>query len=399
MTTHPTAWISAAGVASPSGSSLRRLWRSALEGRISISECTTFAPGTYTSSLAGQISDFDPAEVPGRLKPTTDRSTQLAIVAAKRALESLPNRYTDIDPYLRSIVTANSAGGYAFGERELRNMYQYGPKYVSTAQSYAWFYAVNTGQLSIRYGFKGRCSTVVADSAGGLDAIAQGAELVQQGQQLVLAGSVESALSPLAWVSLESTGRLSSGKAPETSYLPFDERTDGSVPAEGGALLALTPEPAGSGIPSIRVLGHARTMTVNETQDAALERTIRQALDNAGLEPAEIDVVFADAAGVAKDDAAEANALAAVFGARNVPVTAPKAGFGLTASGKGPLDTVLAALTLHTKVIPPTPTVKISNDLPIRVATTPVRSPGLRHALVIARGLPIFNSALVVGLH
>ncbi|MEB4613752.1 beta-ketoacyl synthase N-terminal-like domain-containing protein [Leucobacter sp. M11] len=398
MTTRPTAWISAAGVASPSGSSLGRLWRSALEGRISISESESFAPDSYASSLAGQVSDFDAAEVPGRLKPTTDRSTQLALIAAKRALEALPDRYADGDPYLRSIVTANSAGGYAFGERELRNMYLHGPKYVSTAQSYAWFYAVNTGQLSIRYGFKGRCSTVVADSAGGLDAIAQGTELIQQGQQLVLAGSVESALSPLAWVSLESTGRLTSSKAPEASYLPFDKRASGIVPAEGGALLALTPEPIGDGASSIGVLGHARTMTVNEPQEASLERTIRKALDAASLEPVDIDVVFADAAGVFEDDIAEANALAAVFGARKVPVTAPKAGFGRTASGMGPLDTVLAALALRTKIIPPTPAVSISDELPIRIETAPVRVPTMRHALVIARGLPIFTSALVIGI-
>lgn len=398
MTTHPSAWISAAGVACPSGSSLRRLWRSTLEGRISISECDTFASDIYASSLAGQVSDFDETEVPGRLKPTTDRSTQLALVAAKRALEALPDRYTDLDPYLRSIITANSAGGYAFGERELRNMYQQGPKYVSTAQSYAWFYAVNTGQLSIRYGFKGRCSTVVADSAGGLDAIAQGNELIQQGQQLVLAGSVESALSPLAWVSLESTGRLTTSKVPESSYLPFDERASGMVPAEGGALLALTPEPIDGCEESVGILGHARTMAVNESQEAALERTIRRALDSADLEPSDIDVVFPDAAGVIEDDIAEATALAAVFGARKVPVTAPKVGFGRAASGMGPLDVVLATLALRTKMIPPTPAVSIDAELPINLQTVPTRDRSMRNALVIARGLPVFTSALVIGL-
>lgn len=397
MPSESNAWISGVGVASPHGSTVSKLWLSTLRGEITIDEVSAFNTSSYRASLGGEVTDFSVDEVPGMLRPRTDRSTQLALVAAQRALESAAIDYLQTDPYRRSIVTANSAGGYAFGEKELRNLYQKGPEYVSTAQSYAWFYAVNTGQLSIRYGFKGRCSTLVADSAGGLDAIWEGVRLLRQGQEIVLAGAIESFFSPLAWVSMESTGRISAHRNPSESYLPFDERADGFVPAEGGAYLVLSPKrPDEETGGAIRISGHGKSMTVDETGSRGLVRAIRLALASAGLEQQDIDVVFADGAGIAIEDEQEAAAITEVFGERGVPVTVPKAGFGRAGSGVGALDSVLAALTLKSKIIPPTPGVSAKNGSGLDLVTARRKVPSARHALVLGRGVPIFNSALII---
>lgn len=392
------AWISGVGVASPYGSTIETLWLNALRASPRISKVRSFDASSYRASLAGEIDDFNVADVPGMLRQRTDRSTQLSLITAQRALDGAAVRYLDTDPLRRSVVTANAAGGYAFGEKELRNLYQKGPAYVSTAQSYAWFYAVNTGQVSIRYGFKGRCSTVVADSAGGLDAIWEGARLLERGQDFVLAGAVESFMSPLAWVSMESTGRLSESADPEAAYLPFDSRAKGYVPAEGGAYFALTKSPPNTAEKeSIRILGHGKTMTINESGVDGIKRAMLQALDRAELRPSDIDVVFADGAAVEHDDHDEATAITDIFGARGVPVTVPKSGFGRAGAGMGPLDTALAALTLKSRIIPATPSVVPSTNLQLDCVTTRRRVPGLQTALIVARGLPIFNSALVIG--
>ena len=397
MTKEQSVWISGAGVSSPHGSTLSKLWLGALRGNTVIDKVSSFDITPYRSKLCGKVNDFCVEDVPGKLRPRTDRSTQLALVAAKNALENASVNYLLADPYCRSIVTANSAGGYAFGEKELRNLYQKGPAYVSTAQSYAWFYAVNTGQLSIRYGFKGRCSTLVADSAGGLDAIWEGTRLVENGQELVLTGAVESFLSPLAWVSLESTGRMREHSHPEESYLPFDERAKGFVPAEGGAYLVLSAErPISKPGNAIRISGHGKSMTINEEGHQSLVRAIHMALDKANLKPQDIDVVFADGSGIAAEDIQEAKAINKVFGAQSVPVTAPKAGFGRAGSGMGALDTVLAAFTLKTKTIPPTQGVIPKPQYELDIVTRRRRVSTARHALVIARGMPIFNSALII---
>lgn len=397
MNKEQNVWIIGAGVATPYGSTVSQLWLCALRGKSVIDKVKAFDVSSYRSKLCGEVKDFNELDVPGMLRPRTDRSTQLALITAKKLLDNLAFDYSVIDPYQRSIVTANSAGGYAFGEKELRNLYQKGPAYVSTAQSYAWFYAVNTGQLSIRYGFKGRCSTLVADSAGGLDAIWEGANLIKKGQRIVLTGAVESFLSPLAWVSLESTGKMSESSDQHESYLPFDKRSNGFVPAEGGAYLTLSAERPPADLDSaICISGHGKSMGAAAEGSQSLGRAIRIALKKANLEPEDIDVIFADAAGNEIQDRQEADEINEIFGPYSVPITAPKVGFGRAGAGTGPIDVVLAALTLKSKTVPPTPNISLNPDYQLDVVTTRRKLPEAKHALVIARGNPVFNSALVL---
>jgi len=121
------------------------------------------------------------------------------------------------------------------------------------------------------------------------------------------------------------------------------------------------------------------------------------AVSDAGLTPADIDVVFADGAGVAELDRVEAEAITAVFGPRGVPVTVPKTMTGRLYSGGAALDLVSALLSIRHGVIPPTTNIRqpaegVHLDLVRDVAReTPVRA-----ALVLARGYGGFNAAMVV---
>jgi act minimal PKS chain-length factor (CLF/KS beta) len=111
-----------------------------------------------------------------------------------------------------------------------------------------------------------------------------------------------------------------------------------------------------------------------------------------------VDVVFADASGVPEADKVEAEAIAAVFGARAVPVTAPKTMTGRLLAGGAPLDLAAALLALRDGLIPPTVNVtRPAHDGRIDLVTGAARAAELRTALVIARGHGGFNSAMVVG--
>ena len=80
------------------------------------------------------------------------------------------------------VVTASSAGGFEFGHGELKKLWSKGSQYVSAYQSFAWFYAVNTGQISIRHGMRGPSGVLVTDQAGGLDALAQARRQIRRRQ-------------------------------------------------------------------------------------------------------------------------------------------------------------------------------------------------------------------------
>src|SRR5207244_3811988 len=121
--------------------------------------------------------------------------------------------------------------GFAFTHREFRKLWAEGPASVSVYESFAWFYAVNTGQISIRNGLRGPSSALVAEQAGGLDAVGHARRTVRAGTPLVVTGGVDSALDPWGWVSQLADGRVSRAADPARAYLPFDARASGHVPA------------------------------------------------------------------------------------------------------------------------------------------------------------------------
>lgn len=394
-----TAVVTGIGVVAPNGLGVADYWSAVLRGQPAI---RPIPDSTFPVRLAGQVVGFQPdRHLPGRLVPQTDRMTQFAITAADSAVQDATLDLSGFDPLTVGVVTAGTSGGFSFGQRELANLCYRGPDHVSAYMSFAWFYAVNSGQISIRHNLRGPTGVLVADQAGGLDALAHARRKLRQGTRLVLTGGLEAPLCPYSLTAQLAGGRLSERADPATAYLPFDVRAGGHVPGEGGAILVLE-DRAQAGARGAAVYGEIAGYgaTTDPHPDAGrpsnLRRAIELALADAGLDPADVAVVFADAAAVPELDRAEARALAEVFGPRGVPVTVPKAAIGRLYSGGGPLDVVAALLALRKGVIPPTVNVTqatVDRTVDLVEAARPLTGSA---ALVLARGVGGFNSALVV---
>ncbi|GAB1338435.1 ketosynthase chain-length factor [Streptomyces sp. E-15] len=403
-TPHAAPVVTGIGVTAPNGLGTRAWWAAVLRGESGIGPVTRFDAARYPARLAGEIRDFVPEEhVPSRLLPQTDHMTRLALAAADEALADAGVEPAELPDYAAGVVTAASAGGFEFGQRELQALWSQGGQYVSAYQSFAWFYAVNTGQISIRHGLRGPSGVLVTEQAGGLDAVAQARRQIRRGVRLLVTGGVDSALCPWGWAAQLAGGELTEAGDPARAFLPFSADASGHVAGEGGALLVLEDADAAAARGARvygTVAGYAATFDPAPGSGGAprLRDAAGLALRDAGLSPADVDVVFADAAGRRTADRAEAEALAGLFGAGGVPVTAPKTMTGRLAAGGAALDLAAALLSLRDQVIPPTVHVGApAADCPVDLVTE-VRRPvgGLRTALVLARGRGGFNSAAVV---
>nr|WP_079432411.1 ketosynthase chain-length factor [Streptomyces katrae] len=395
--------ITGIGVAAPNGLGTEAWWSAVLRGESGIRPVTRFDAGQYPAKLAGEVRGFDAAEhLPGRLLPQTDQVTRLALTAADEALADAGVDPAGLPDYAAGVITASSAGGYEFGQRELQALWSKGGQYVSAYQSFAWFYAVNSGQISIKNGMRGPNSVLVSEQAGGLDAVAQARRQLRKGIRLVVTGGMDSSLCPWGWAAHLASGELSTSEDPERAYLPFSEEAGGHVVGEGGALLVLEDAAAArerGARPYGEVAGYAATFDPPPGSGGAprLRDAAALALREAGLAPADVDVVFADAAGRRAADRAEAAALAEVFGEYGVPVTAPKTMTGRLAAGGASLDLAAALLSLRDGVIPPTVHAgPPAADCPVDLVTEVRRPARLRTALVLARGRGGFNAAMVV---
>ncbi|MFI6065063.1 ketosynthase chain-length factor [Micromonospora sp. NPDC051227] len=398
-----TTVVTGVGVAAPNGLGRDAFWKATVAGVGGIGPISRFDPSGYPAQLAGEVPGYAAADhIPSRLMAQTDHMTRLSLTAAQWALADASVDPSALPEFGMGVVTASASGGFEFGHRELEKLWSKGSEHVSAYQSFAWFYAVNTGQISIRHGMRGPTGVLVTEQAGGLDAVAQARRQVRKGVQLVMTGGVDASLCPWGWTAQLANGLLSTGRDPATAFLPFDANASGYVPGEGGAILVLEDEHTaarrGAAVYGV-IAGYGATFDPRPGtgRPPGLRRAAEMAVSDAGLTPANIDVVFADGAGVAELDRVEAEAITAVFGPRGVPVTAPKTMTGRLYSGGAALDLVSALLSIRHGVIPPTTNIRQpAEGLHLDLVRDVARETPVRAALVLARGYGGFNAAMVV---
>jgi len=397
--------VTGLGVAAPNGLGAETYWKALLTGQSGIGPLSRFDTSGYPARLAGEIREFDAARhLPDRLLPQTDVSTRYAIAAADWALADAGiGDESDIADYDMGVVTSTAQGGFDFTHREFRKLWRQGPRFVSVYESFAWFYAVNTGQISIRNGMRGPSAALVGEQAGGLDAVGHARRTVRRGTRLVVSGGVDSAFDPWGWSAQLAGGLVSQATDPERAYLPFDAAACGYVPGEGGALLvvedAVSARERGAAQVYGEIAGYAATFdpAPGSGRPPGLRGAAERAIADAGLEPGDIGAVFADAAGVPALDAAEARALRGIFGSRGVPVTAPKALTGRMYAGGGPADVAAALLALRDQVVPATArTASVPESYGLDLVVGEPRSIRTAAVLVLARGRHGFNAAVVL---
>lgn len=411
--------VTGVGVAAPNGVGTEEYWRATLAGQSGIGPIRLFDASPYPVKLAGETG-LDPTQyIPGKFRAQTDHMTHLAMSAAVMALADAAVDPAALPEFGMGITVANSSGGIMFGQRELQRLWSQGPTHVSAYMSVAWFYAAAAGQLSIRHGMKGPSLVLASEQAGGLDAVGHARRQVRRGTSLIVTGGSDASLSPGGLAIQIATGMLSTGTDPARAYLPFDGDAAGYLPGNGGAILILEDADAAQarGAPGCygEVSGYAATFDPPADDDGPgtdvraydpprgagrvprLRRAAELALADAGIGPADVDVVFADAWGLPGPDLEEAVAITELFGPRGVPVTAPKTMTGRLYAGGGALDLVTALLSIRDQVIPPT--VNVTRQAPgieLDLVLAAPRPYPVRHALVLARGMGGYNSAVVL---
>jgi minimal PKS chain-length factor (CLF/KS beta) len=401
--------VTGIGVVAPTGPDREAWWSATRAGACGIGRIARFDPSRYPVTLAGEVRVFEPGDhLDQRLIKQTDRWTWMALVAAQAALDDAQFDPAEHDPYSMSVVTASSSGGNEFGQREIEALWGKGPVFVGAYQSIAWFYAATTGQISIKHGMKGPSGVVLAEGAGGLEALAHSRRTIRRGVETVVSGGLEAPIGPYALTCQLGTGFLSTESDPTAAYRPFDARATGYVPGEGGAILLVESLESAQqrGAPQIygEIVGYGATNDAHHWGRPApgaeqSARAMSVALKNAGITPAEVDAVVADAFGVPEIDALEVQAIKAAFGehAAHVPVLAPKSGVGRMYAGGASLDAAAALLCMRDGTLPPI----VNLDEPaegceLDFVRGSERSGELSTILVNARGFGGFNSALVL---
>ena len=347
------------------------IWAKLLDGVSGIGAIRGFDPVNLPVKIAAEVLDFDPADYMDRKTyRVLDRFTQMFWAIAGKTLADAGLDFTEADEeekFRAGAVVGTGIGGIISIQQGIDGYRERGPGRINPYVVTQIIANAGSGQASIAFGLQGPNTTTVTACAASANAVGDAGEIIRRGDaDVMLAGGAEAAITEFT-VGAFATSRALSTKRndePERACRPFDADRDGFVMAEGGAALVLEElEHARARGATIyaELVGYGMSadafhITLPKPGGMGAARAMQRALENAGLEPGEVDYINAHGTSTPANDVTETLAIKHTFGdaAYDVAVSSTKAMTGHLLGGAGALESMVSVLAIRDGVVPPT---------------------------------------------
>ncbi|WP_019851042.1 beta-ketoacyl-ACP synthase II [Desulfitobacterium sp. PCE1] len=359
--------ITGMGVVSPVGNNLEKFWDSLIRGQSGIDVVTRFDVGDMPTKVAAEIKDFEPTDWLDRKESRhMDRFTQLAMAAAKMAVQDSGLNLEQVNKERASCIVGTGVGGVATLEQQKEVLMNKGPGRISPFFVPMLISNMAAGHISIEFGFQGSSLSVVTACASATNAIGEAMRLIEHGYaDVVVCGGTEAPIVPLAFAGFCAMKAMSTEKEnPKEACRPFDARRSGFVMGEGAGILVLESlEHAQKRQARIyaEISGYGSTCDAYHITSPAPGGTgaiqsMKAALAGAKVLPEEVDYINAHGTGTQANDSAETAAIKALFGeaAQKVAISSTKSMTGHLLGAAGAIEAIACALTIKNGMIPPT---------------------------------------------
>jgi len=359
--------ITGLGAITPIGLTVEEFWRNLTTGVSGAGYISTFDTTDFPVKIACEVKGFDPANYMDRkLIKRTVRGTQFAIAASRMALEDAGLTIDAGNENIVGVVINTGGGGIADVEDGTRTLIEKGPRKVSPLFIPSIMPNAGSCLVSMVTGAKGPVITGAAACASGNYALVEAHRLLRLDEAAVLiTGGTESGTKPLSFAALGRMGALSRrNDDPLHACRPFDQDRDGFVYGEGAAIMIVETKRHAlrrgahiyAEIAGGAITGDAYHITAPDPSGDGAARAMQLALDRAGMQPEEIDCIFAHGTSTEVNDVTETKAIKRVFGkyAYEIPVTATKSMVGHTLGAAGAVSALAAVLSIRDGIIPPT---------------------------------------------
>ena len=371
--TVPRVVITGMETIAPAGVGIDAFWKLLTEGRTATRRITSFDPSPFRSRVAAEV-DFDPES--SGLSPQEirrmDRAAQFAVVAARRAVADSGIDLEAHDPY-RVGVTVGTAVGATMGLDQEYRIVSDGGQLELVDHKYAVPHLYNyfvpssfSAEVAWAVGAQGPNAVVSTGCTSGIDSIGYAVELIREGSaDVMIVGSSDAPISPITMACFDAIKATTPRHdEPECASRPFDTTRNGFVLGEGAAFFVLeklqTARLRGARIYA-EIAGYATRsnayhMTGLRPDGAEMAEAIRVALNDARMDPGEIDYINAHGSGTKQNDRHETAAFKKSLGdhAYHVPVSSIKSMIGHSLGAIGSIEIAASALAITHNVVPPT---------------------------------------------
>jgi len=359
--------ITGLGTINPLGNTIADFWNNAINGKSSAGIITRFNASKFRTQIACEIKDFKPETYLDRNEiKRSDLFTQYALYSASQALEDSGLDIAQMDPFDIGVIWGVGQGGMETFEQEVEN-YVTGNYVPRFSPFFVPRLIVNmaSGMISMKFGLQGINYTTVSACATANTAMMDAFNYIRLGKAKVfVTGGSEAPITPA------SIGGFSAMKAmsvrnndPLTASRPFDKDRDGFVMGEGaGALILEEYEHAKKRGAKIyaELVGASMTadayhMTSPHPEGLGAAKAMQLALEEAKLNPDELDYLNLHATSTPVGDIAELNAVNKTFrGADNLWVSSSKSMTGHLLGAAGAIEAILAIKSINDNIIAPT---------------------------------------------
>ena len=361
--------ITGLGLVCGVGNTAPEVWQNLVAGASGAAPIKGFDTTGFPVTFACEVKNFDPLNfVDKKEARKMGRFIHFAFAAAQEAIAQSGLQITpDIADRVGCFI-GSGIGGFEIIEREHAALLQGGPRKISPFFIPATIVNMAAGQLSIRYGTRGPISATATACATSANSIGDSVRMIMHGDaDVMIAGGSEAAVTSLSVGGFASMRALSTrNDDPQKASRPFDKDRDGFVIGEGAGIVIVEElefaRKRGAKILA-EVIGYGMSadayhMTGIAPEGAGAQRSMRAALNDAGIEPEEVGYVNAHATSTPAGDGNESRAIEVVFGEhamnRKLKVSGTKSMTGHLLGGAGGLEAGITVLALQHQTLPPT---------------------------------------------
>jgi len=366
--------VTGLGLVTPLGCGVDVSWRRLIEGKSGIRRIDRFEVDDMPARIAGLLPEDGEGAfraedvVAAKDVRKNDLFILYGIAAACEAVEDA--NWLPEDEHARQrtgVLIGSGIGGLSTIADTAVELHTRGPRRVSPFFIPASLINLVSGQVSIRFGFKGPNHAVVTACSTGAHAIGDASRLIMLGDaDVMVAGGAEAAVCRLGIAGFAAARALSThfNDTPERASRPWDEDRDGFVMGEGAGVVVLEDleharargariyaEVVGYGLS-----GDAYHITAPSPDGDGGYRSMKAALQRAGLEPSDIDYINAHGTSTPLGDEIELGAVKRLFGdaANRLSMSSTKSAIGHLLGAAGSVEAIFSLLALHHQVVPPT---------------------------------------------
>lgn len=382
--------VTGLGLVTPLGCGVDATWSNVLDGKSAAGQITKFDATEYPARVAcelprgdGTNGTFNPDDwVEPRMQRRMDDFIIYGMAAAQQAIEDSGWQcQTDEDSYRTGVMVGSGIGGLHAIETWSITLHEKGPRKVSPFFIPSALINLVSGNLAIKYGYKGPNHAVVTACSSGAHAIGDAARLIMYDDaDVMVAGGAEAAICPIGIAGFSASKALSThfNDEPERASRPYDRDRDGFVMGEGAGIVMLEElehaKKRGANIYAEVVgygmSGDAHHITAPAADGNGAFRAMTSALKRAEMDPSEIDYVNAHGTSTPLGDEIELGAVERLFGdaASNLCMSSTKSSIGHLLGAAGSVETIFGILAMRDSLVPPTlnldnPSVETKIDL------------------------------------